>query len=538
MTSTNSAANLDIVESIYLEAPEAIGCEEGFMLLGPQPLRRGRSSDVWLAAAPDGVGELRLAIARRATPLAQEMGEPYEDFVRGIQARATFAPPAPRLLGSLGKDGRLMQVIEEHAGDVSFDDVVQATSSGTDGAAMSIGLALHIGARAAALFAAAERHGNTQLAIGPSDVRVSFDGVVRVLPKVFPRWDERDGGAMVGLVDSNLAWAAPERVLGYRSTRRSEQYMLGVMLFEALAGRHPLHGDEMLLTQRLRRTVHDEVPSILSARADVPGDVAAIVDRCTQRNADLRYPTWSELTAALAEAHDRVEPVDEAAFAGLLAQLFPRKRAAATTYAEQVRMLDPSSADQRTSHGYIAMTVPALPRRVDDATEDAEWEESGTEPDIDVAAWGVDARPMVRVDGKLLVDARAVTNAEYARFVTATERAAPKHWSTRTPPLAIFDVPVTWVSADDALAYARWARKRLPTVEEWRLAMSSNGYGIHKLTAGLVWEWTSTQHKRAGFIVCGGRWRDQPDVPGKIDNASFENEAAPDVGFRCVVDDA
>jgi serine/threonine protein kinase len=309
---------LDVVDDAYSDAPAAVGCEEGFLLLGDKPLTRGRSSDVWLAAAPDGAGGMQLAIARRATALALEMGEPYADFVRGIQVRATFAPPAPRLLGSLGKDGRIKMVVEEHAGDVSFEDVVAATSS--DGASMSIGLALHIGARVASLFAAAERHGNAQMQLGPRDVRVAWDGVVRALPKAFPRWDERDGGAMVGTVEPNIVWAPPERVLGYRSTRRSEQYMLGVMMFEALTGKHPLHGEGMLLTQRLMRTVRDECPLVQSVRADVPADVAAIVDRCTRRNADVRFPSWSELTAALAEAHDRVEPVDEVAFAGLLAQ--------------------------------------------------------------------------------------------------------------------------------------------------------------------------------------------------------------------------
>jgi hypothetical protein len=532
----------DDVDPAYADAPVAIGCEEGFLLLGERPLMRGRSSDVWLAAAPDAAnGGMQLAIARRATSLALEMGEPYADFVRGVQVRATFAPPAPRLLASLGKDGKVMQVVEEHAGDVSFDDVVDATSR--DGGVMSIGLALHMGARIAALFAAAEQHGDVQIQLGPRDVRVSWDGVLRVLPKAFPRWDERDGGAMVGTIDPHIVWAPPERVLGYRSTRRSEQYMLGVLLFSALAGRHPLHGDGMSIPQRLMRTVHDDVPPLSTVRPDVPAEVSALVDRCTQRSADARFATWAELTHALAEAHDRVEPVDEVAFAGLLAQLFPRRRDAALAYAEQVRMLDPSSADERTNWGYVKLTVPALPRTsmsTDGGAAESEWDDAGTQPDIDVAAWGVDARPMVRVNGTLLVDARAVTNAEYARFITATERAAPQHWGgARTPPLALFDVPVTWVSHEDAQAYARWARKRLPTAEEWRRAADpeADAHTVRRVTSGAVWEWTSTQHKNIGFLVCGGRWRDRPEVAAQPENISFENAAAADLGFRCVVDE-
>ena len=63
-----------------------------------------------------------------------------------------------------------------------------------------------------------------------------------------------------------------------------------------------------------------------------------------------------------------------------------------------------------------------------------------------------------------------VTNAQYARFVAETGREPPDHWKGKTPPQKIAGHPMTYVSWDDAVAYATWAGGRLPTEEEWEKA--------------------------------------------------------------------
>lgn len=70
-----------------------------------------------------------------------------------------------------------------------------------------------------------------------------------------------------------------------------------------------------------------------------------------------------------------------------------------------------------------------------------------------------------------------VTNAEYAEFVKATGRAAPRYWPDGKTPDGKADHPVLWVSYEDAVAYCAYLTKRdghatyrLPTEEEWELA--------------------------------------------------------------------
>lgn len=74
------------------------------------------------------------------------------------------------------------------------------------------------------------------------------------------------------------------------------------------------------------------------------------------------------------------------------------------------------------------------------------------------------------------IDAYPVTNDAFARFLADTgyrpadARGFLRHWVDGAPPPGLGNHPVVHVSRADALAYAAWAGKRLPTGEEWQHA--------------------------------------------------------------------
>ncbi len=85
------------------------------------------------------------------------------------------------------------------------------------------------------------------------------------------------------------------------------------------------------------------------------------------------------------------------------------------------------------------------------------------------------------------IDTYPVTNAEFKKFVHTThyhpanDHNFLKDWMSQTYPMGWANKPVTWVSLEDARAYARWAGKRLPHEWEWQYAAQG--------TDGRVYPW-------------------------------------------------
>ena len=66
------------------------------------------------------------------------------------------------------------------------------------------------------------------------------------------------------------------------------------------------------------------------------------------------------------------------------------------------------------------------------------------------------------------MDKYEVTVGEYKRFVQETGHRAPPAWVSQYSPMD--EHPIVGVSWHDAMAYAQWAGKRLPTEAEWEKA--------------------------------------------------------------------
>ncbi len=110
--------------------------------------------------------------------------------------------------------------------------------------------------------------------------------------------------------------------------------------------------------------------------------------------------------------------------------------------------------------------------------------EGGNDAGVDVQYPWEDAprrfhRQRMRID-RYFIDRTPVTNQAFKAFLDATRyRPADDHnflrdWQNGTFPDGWAAKPVTWVSIEDARAYAAWAGKRLPHEWEWQFAAQSS----------------------------------------------------------------
>jgi eukaryotic-like serine/threonine-protein kinase len=106
-----------------------------------------------------------------------------------------------------------------------------------------------------------------------------------------------------GLTSTNVAigtplYMAPEQFRCQPVDARTDIYALGVVLFEALVGRVPFHGDEMTV-----RDLHLHAkPPLAREFAPVAAAVDAVIQKCLDKDPQKRFATAREVVAALREA--------------------------------------------------------------------------------------------------------------------------------------------------------------------------------------------------------------------------------------------
>jgi len=192
------------------------------------------------------------------------------------------------------------------------------------------------------------------------------------------------------------------------------------------------------------------------------------------------------------------------------------------------------------------------------------------------------------------IDRCPVTNAEFKKFLDASHYHPQdahnflRDWKDGHYPEGWDNKPVTWVSLEDARAYAAWAGKRLPHEWEWQYAAQGidgrlypwgnawnsaavpapeKGRAIRPPTAvdaylkgaspfgvldlvGNVWQWTDEyedEHTRAAIVRGGSYYQPQGSMwyfpqayklneHGKYLLMAPSIDRSGTIGFRCVVD--
>ena len=150
-----------------------------------------------------------------------------------------------------------------------------------------------------------------------------------------------------------------------------------------------------------------------------------------------------------------------------------------------------------------------------------------------------------------------------ARFLDRSRQVGPRYWVDGTYSLGLDDYPVVGVSWYEAMAYAKWANKQLPTLFHWMRAADFNGWydggdGSHRDniggrkgtlrsvdisslcvckygsfdTLGNAREWCLTEDRDGQHYAMGGSFRDHSGK--RFESVSFSaHDRLEDVGFRC-----
>lgn len=101
--------------------------------------------------------------------------------------------------------------------------------------------------------------------------------------------DEKLRLTLTGQVVGTPLYMAPEALAGALPSPAHDLWSLHLVLWEALAGRHPFAG--MSLEAAVRRMAREEIPDIRTARPDCPAEISSLLVRALHLNAHHRPAT-------------------------------------------------------------------------------------------------------------------------------------------------------------------------------------------------------------------------------------------------------
>jgi serine/threonine protein kinase len=92
-------------------------------------------------------------------------------------------------------------------------------------------------------------------------------------------------------------YVAPERLQGRLASEACDQYSLGIVLFEMIAGVTPFHHPDMRTL--CRQHIHEPLPPLLSPFTPIPEELERLIARCCAKSPSQRFPTMRALAAEL-----------------------------------------------------------------------------------------------------------------------------------------------------------------------------------------------------------------------------------------------
>jgi len=166
-------------------------------------------------------------------------------------------------------------------------------------APLSVGEFLPIAIQCVAGLAAAHRGGIQHRDIKPENILLTRDEQVKILDFGVARRlpGDTEGTTIDSLTNDGLIgtiiYMAPEIIEQRASDDRADVFSMGVVFYEALAGRHPFRGATFL--ESCQRIVDSTPPPVSKLNAEVPQKLDAIVIRMLAKQPSERYSSAAEV---------------------------------------------------------------------------------------------------------------------------------------------------------------------------------------------------------------------------------------------------
>src|SRR5688500_16510686 len=254
-----------------------------------KPLGSGASGSVWLARDEQTGLDVALKIVPREGKAADRAEREAEAASRLRHERCLRAY-------GFGSDSGHVYIAYEYVGGRTLRDAMRAGE-------LRDGQAVEAAAQILDGLAHAHSRGIVHRDVKPSNVLLADEeGIsVRLLDFGLAQFDEAETLTAVGDVPGTLAYISPERLCGEEACAASDVWGVGILLWEALAGKHPFWGVPL---PQMAATIEAGAPALEAERPDLPKRLLAAIARALATDPAKRPPAAAlakELRAALTD---------------------------------------------------------------------------------------------------------------------------------------------------------------------------------------------------------------------------------------------
>lgn len=256
-------------------------------------LGRGGMATVYLAH--DIALDRQVAIKVMGQDLLAADPVVVDRFLREARTGAKLNHPHIIPVYAIGEKKDLIYFVMKYIDGKPLDDVIHTFG------ALPIPLVARVIAQVADALAYAHRNGIVHRDIKPANLMLDKEGWVVLTDLGIAKVQSASMLTATGSAVGTPTYMSPEQSAGSRETTgAADQYSLGCVAFEMLAGKPPFEGDSVI--SLIFQHHADPPPPLQNLRPDCPPEIVSAVARMLQKAPEDRFPSMEEVAQLFRDA--------------------------------------------------------------------------------------------------------------------------------------------------------------------------------------------------------------------------------------------